>query len=129
MIAGPSTLDRVNNAITGRDGLQHPCRHRADRNKHCMRHYHTLYLHESDESVNERLRKMIIAHADLSTRGQRCDWYYECWHDHINVRFWAKADWRHFEETFEKENKEFLSQHGLLEPEDDSGLDSDTSQV
>lgn len=87
-----------------------------------MRHYHTLYLHESDASVNEMLIKMITAHANLSTRGQRYDWSYEWRHDHIDVLFRSKADWRHFEETFEKEHREFLAKHELL-PDDDSDVD------
>lgn len=69
---------------------------------------------------------MIIAHANLSTRGQRYDWHYEWRHDHIDVHFRSKADWRHFEENFEKEHREFLAKHELL-LDDDFDVDLDSS--
>ena len=85
-----------------------------------MRHYYTLIAHESDEGVNEKLRKLITDHADLCTLGLRSNWYYEWRHDHVDARFRAKADWRHFAETSEQKHVTFLREHDLLESECDA---------
>ncbi|MCJ2099479.1 hypothetical protein [Methylobacterium sp. E-046] len=88
-----------------------------------MRHYHTLLAHENDDAVNEMPRRLITAHADLSTRGRRYNWCYEWRHDHVDVHFRAKADWQHFEETFERKHDAFLRKHNLLEPDSNSMVD------
>ncbi|MCJ2052806.1 hypothetical protein [Methylobacterium sp. J-070] len=87
-----------------------------------MRHHHILFAHESDEAANEMFRKLITAHADFCTVGQRSNWYYEWRHDHVVVRFRLKADWYHFATTFWRKHFAILHMHDFLEPDCDEKL-------